>query len=50
MVSDEIVQNNSGADEDSDEDLDDWYGKSDEPDDDFNEDEDEEYNPCPLHF
>ena len=50
LVSDEIGQNDSGADEDSRADLADWFGNSDEPDDDINEDEDEEYNPCPLHF
>ena len=47
---DEDHQNHSGEVEDSREDLADWFGNSDEPDDDFNEDEDEEYNPCPLHF
>ena len=47
---DEDHQNHSGEVEDSRADLDHWFGNSDEPDDDFNEDEDEEYNPCPLHF
>ena len=47
---DEDHQNHSGRVEDSRADLADWFGNSDEPDDDFNEDEDEEYNPCTLHF
>ena len=50
LVSDEIGQNDSGADEDSRADLADWFGNSDEPDDDIDEDEDEGYAQSPLHF
>ena len=47
---DEDHQNHSGEVEDSRADLDDWFRNCDEPDDDFDEDEDEGYNPYPLHF
>ena len=47
---DEDHQNYSGEVEDSRADLDDWFRNCDEPDDDFDEDEDEGYNPYPLHF
>ena len=47
---DEDHQNYSGEVEDSRADLDDWFRNCDEPDDDFDEDEDEVYNPYPLHF
>ena len=47
---DEDHQNHSGEVEDSRENLADWFGISDEPDDDFDEDEDEGYSPYPLHF
>ena len=47
---DENHQNDSGEVEDSRADLDDWFRNCDEPDDDFDEDEDEGYNPYPLHF
>ena len=47
---DEDHQNYSGEVEDSRAGLDDWFRNCDEPDDDFDEDEDEGYNPYPLHF
>ena len=47
---DEDHQNDSGEVEDSRADLDDWFVKSDESDDDIDEDEDEGYAQSPLHF